>query len=456
MKTKLCSTIVSAGIFALAWSTGTFTAQAAPAAAASVFDPGVRATTGTEGAPLTGLSTNERAFFDAGKLEFSDVDGLAEGLGPRFNLDGCVACHQQPAIGGTSPATNPQVAVATAFGAQNTVPSFVSLQGPVREARFRRDSAGAPDGSVHNLFVITGRNDGSISVPNNCNISQEDFAAQIARENVIFRIPTPVFGLGLIEEIPDSAIIANLAAGASPALGISGHVNRNGNDQRVSRIGWKAQNPSGLVFAGEAYNVEMGITNEAFQIERDETPSCQFATVPNAVTKTAATTPTGAMSNIELFADFMRFLAPPTPSTTSPGGAASITNGKSIFSAIGCALCHTPSFTTGNATVAALRNQPVNLFSDLAVHRMGPGLADGVQQGAARGDEFRTAPLWGLGQRIFLLHDGRTSNLIQAILAHYSTGEVPAGNSEANAVIVNFANLAPSDQQDLVNFLRSL
>ncbi len=92
----------------------------------------------------------------------------------------------------------------------------------------------------------------------------------------------------------------------------------------------------------------------------------------------------------------------------------------------------------------------VNLYSDLAVHGMGQGLADGITQGSAQGDEFRTAPLWGLGQRIFFLHDGRTSDLMQAIQAHSSQ------NSEANSVIQMFNALRNSDQQDLLNFLRSL
>ena len=146
----------------------------------------------------------------------------------------------------------------------------------------------------------------------------------------------------------------------------------------------------------------------------------------------------------------MRFLAPPTPSPDTPGGAASIANGKSLFSSIGCALCHTPTLTTGNSAVAALRNQPANLFSDVLVHDMGDGLADGVSQGQAGPREFRSAPLWGLGQRIFFLHDGRTSDLLQAIQAHSSAG------SEANGVIGNFNRLPESKKQDLLNFLRSL
>jgi CxxC motif-containing protein (DUF1111 family) len=137
----------------------------------------------------------------------------------------------------------------------------------------------------------------------------------------------------------------------------------------------------------------------------------------------------------------------------------SIGRGKQRFADVGCALCHTPSLpVNANASVVALRNsgQPANLYSDLALHQMGPGLADDILQGAARGDEFRTAPLWGLGKRIFFLHDGRTNDLEVAIQAHRSDGNSKFGPSEANAVISNFNRLDSDAQQDLLNFLRSL
>jgi CxxC motif-containing protein (DUF1111 family) len=224
----------------------------------------------------------------------------------------------------------------------------------------------------------------------------------------------------------------------------------------VARFGWKAQNKSLLLFSGEAYNVEMGITNELFQTERNETASCQFAVIPNDVGDTAAKTPVDAVSAIEKFAFFSRFLAPPAPSRDSPGGADSIGRGRKLFDEVGCALCHTPALHTGNSNVAALRNQPVNLYSDLLVHDMGPGLEDGVTQGQAGPREFRTAPLWGLGQRLFFLHDGRTSDLKEAIQAHRSGSWFTRDESEANAVVKNFNRLADERKQDVLNFLRSL
>jgi len=419
-------------------------------------DPGVRFGPADAGDPIAGLSANELRFFLHGKEDFEEAEGVADGIGPRMNLDGCGGCHSQPAIGGTSPAVNPQVAFANKDGGTDSVPSFIKANGPVREARFVRNPDGTPDGGVHALFTITGREGAD-----GCNIAQPDFARELRNNNVIFRIPTPVFGAGLIEQIPDTAILANEASNSSAkkALGIRGKANRvavsgsannNGNDGTIARFGWKAQNQTGLLFAGEAYNVEMGITNELFQVERDETPTCQFATVPNDTQNFDAADALAGTTAIQNFANFQRFLAPPTPSSDTPGGAASIARGKAKFSDVGCALCHTPALTTGNSTVPALRVQPANLYSDILVHDMGDGLADGVSQGQAGPREFRSAPLWGLGKRIFFLHDGRTSDLVEAIQQHSSNG------SEANGVIRNFNNLRENQKQDLLNFLRSL
>jgi CxxC motif-containing protein (DUF1111 family) len=415
-------------------------------------DPGVRGGPAGAGGALAGLTAAEQEMFAVGLEDFEEAEGVGDGLGPRFNADGCGTCHVSPAVSGTSPEVNPLVGLATASGARNAVPSFITLPGPVREARFKYKPDGTRDGAVHNLFVISGRKDDTGDA-SDCTAEQEHFEAQIARGNVIFRIPTPVFGAGLIEQISDSAIVANQAADSwtKKAFGIRGHPNRNGNDGTIARFGWKAQNKSLLLFSGEAYNVEMGITNELFQTERDQHPDCQYAPVPNDVT-----TSVNLVSAIENFANFMRFLAPPTPSPDTPGGSASIARGRKVFTRIGCALCHTPTLRTDTTTVAALANRDVHLFSDLLVHRMGPGLADDIIQGAAGPDAFRTAPLWGLGQRIFFLHDGRTTDLVEAIQAHRSEGNREFGPSEANAVIDQFNRLHERDRQNLLNFLRSL
>jgi CxxC motif-containing protein (DUF1111 family) len=447
------------------------------AASAAATDPGVRAGV-SSGDPVPGLTADQKTLFFLGQDNFAEKEDLGQGLGPRFNLDSCVGCHSFPTHGGSAPPVNPQATVATALGAKNILPTFITANGPIREARFKFLPNGQRDGGVHSLFVISGRVDGAGSAAN-CTAVQEDFNGQFARGNVSTRIPTPVFGDGLMEAIPDTTLVANLAANTKQKaqLGISGHFNTNGNDGRITRFGWKAQNVSLLVFAGEAYNVEMGITNENFQTERDLNPTCQTSPVPNSVIgQNSLLNPNDVLSDIEKFAVYMRFIGAPIPSTSVPGGADSIARGRQAFNSVGCALCHTPSLTTSaSTTVVAFANQTVNLFSDLAVHHMGPTLADNVIQGAAGPDEFRTAPLWGVGQRVFFLHDGRTSDLVQAIQLHASGGGGFGGRfdadgantdssrgfngtpaSEANRVISNFNNLNNASQQDVLNFLRSL
>ncbi|MBZ5725326.1 MAG: thiol oxidoreductase [Acidobacteriia bacterium] len=413
-------------------------------------DPGVRAGA-SAGGPISGLTSAQLALFNAAKAAFQEVDSVTgtepgaagKGLGPRFNMNSCAGCHAQPAVGGTSPFTNPQIGVATEFGAVNTVPSFISATGPVREARFIRNPDGTPDGGVHDLFSIAHRGDAD-----GCTIAQTDFAPQISAGNVIFRIPTPVFGGGLIEAIADSTIIANQTSNAAvkQSLGISGHPNFSGNDGTITRFGWKAQNKSLLIFGGEAYNVEQGVTNEAFPDPRETQPGCGLLGHPEDNSL-------AGNSDVTNFGLFMRMLAPPTPAPAT----ASTNNGRNLFNQIGCALCHTPTLPTNINSIAALSQTSANLLSDLLVHNMGPGLADQVTQGNATGDEFRTAPLWGLGQRIFFLHDGRTRDLLVAIRAHGSNGNAQFRPSEANAVINTFNNsLTTSQRQDILNYLRSL
>jgi hypothetical protein len=186
------------GILVLALITSIYTfgqTRSAP------IDPGVRGGPAGAGAPLNGLTADETAFFKDGQARFADVEvvtnGSNNGLGPRFNSNQCFSCHSQPNAGGTSPAQNPLIAVATLDGAKNIVPWFITQNGPVREARFKKSNGNA-DGEVHDVFVITGRTDAT-----GCNISQFDFlpagnslTGQGGNANIIFRIPTPLFGAG--------------------------------------------------------------------------------------------------------------------------------------------------------------------------------------------------------------------------------------------------------------------
>ncbi|MBL8213373.1 MAG: thiol oxidoreductase [Bryobacterales bacterium] len=398
------------------------------------------------GEALAGLNTAQLRYFLDGKEAFEEESFVKDpppngdaGLGPGFNGLSCGQCHAAPAAGGTSPALNPQIEAATKFGARNVVPPFLSLAGPVRVVRFARRPDGSPDGGVHNLFVITGRQDAA-----GCNARQEDFSNAT---NLRFRIPTPVFGGGLLEAIPDAALEQNLAASAAEkrALGIAGRFNRSDNDGTITRFGWKAQVKSLSVFGGEAYNVEMGVSNLLFPQERNAMPGCIFHAGPEDDVDFEA----GDTDDVPLFAAFMRFLAPPAP-------AAGNSEGRALFAAVGCAGCHTPSLRTGASRIAALHEKEVGLYSDLALHRMGPALADDISQGVAGGDEWRTAPLWGLGKRIFFLHDGRSKDLVETIRMHGGQGSDRYQPSEATGAVQRFNELTSAQQQALLAFLRSL
>ena len=428
-------------------------------------DPGPRPGSAAAGSFFPTLNSNEQTFFNQAQLRFQEVNSVSGtiagepsgGLGPTFNGNSCAQCHAQPTIGGASPGLispqnsipNPQVALATLDGASNSVPSFITPNGPVLEARFIKTSTGALDGGVHDLYTIAGRSDAP-----GCTLGQPDFPAALSTNNVIFRTPTPLFGLGLVEATPDATLQANLAAtqSARAALKIGGVFNTSGNDGTITRFGWKAQNKSLLIFAGEAYNVEQGVTNENFPNERSAVTGCVFNGSPEDSTNllnqngTSVGTASEMSSDVLNFAAFMRLAAPPTPAAPTP----STINGAAQFNAIGCNLCHSPALTTGPSIFTGMSNFTYNPYSDFALHNMGAFLSDGVHQGAAGPTQFRTAPLWGLGQRLFFLHDGRTSDLIQAIQSHSSTG------SEANQVIRKFNALKPSNEQDLLNFLRSL
>jgi CxxC motif-containing protein (DUF1111 family) len=491
-------------------------------------DPGLRGGAPGAGSPVGGLTAAQQAFFTAAQARFQVIETVPAGLGPGFNELSCGNCHVAPAVGGSSPTTNPQVTDANTNGATNVIPTFITANGPIREARFVLNPDGTPDGGVHDLFSIQGRSDAS-----GCVFAQPNFAAQLSANNVIFRIPPPTFGDGLVEMVSDSNLQSAVAGQAqqSASLGISAQFNLSGNTGNITRFGWKAQNASMMMFAGEAYNVEEGVTNDLFPDKRNN-PTSQCApnplpedTVNTVDTINSESTVSDNNPDTINFALFMRLLAPPTPavplstsatasssassttsaaassstsstssntsststttsttpasttvatasvlpaaaatstaatassSTSSASSAASINAGLQAFMNVGCGGCHIMSQTTGSTALidttanSTVSNITINPFSDFAVHNMGTGLADRVSQGNANGNQFRTAPLWGIGQRVYFLHDGRTNNLLTAIEQHASSG------SEANQVISAFNMLSTTDQQNVLNFLRDL
>ena len=487
-------------------STGAVAADTATAPAIA-HDPGPRPNPPTMlPQPVPGLNANELALFSESLLRVSELEGTCDtcsqqppnvppidpdpsnplsprglvnsaGMGPVFNADQCFICHSQPQIGGSSPRENPAHVVAHRLGGNNFVPGFEHPEGAFREVRFKYKPDGTRDGGVHSLFTVQGRSDAP-----ECELHQPDFRHEHERHNLAFRIPLQLFGLGLIEAIQDRAILANMNADTERkrALGIEGHPNRVANNGVISRFGWKAQNASITMFAGEAYNVEMGISNDLFPAARSEDEHCNLAYEPFDVPRSEPTlydNPLKIMPAWLMFTEFMRLVDAPRPAPMTTVAL----RGRQLFFEVGCSLCHTPSLHTAGVAnpqtpaqeigshVGALRGQTVNLYSDLLVHHMGANLADNIVQGEAGPDEFRTTPLWGLGQRLFFLHDGRTSDLLVAIRDHRSEAHSDgAANperdsaspsyrpSEASSVVFRFEQLSESDKQAILDFLRSL
>ena len=499
----------------------TATALAASISFAQV-DPGVRRGPPGAGAPLHGLTLIERELFNEGVQRFIQLEAACDscsdvvigtfinpamanlvtqtnssGLGARFNADQCSVCHNQPALGGSGGfvVPNPQDPpgrqrapenpmfdlLPHRKGATNHVPPFIEQYGPIREVRFARKPDGTADGGVHQLFTVVGRTDVGTSNCTNADLPPIDFDGEYQRGNTRFRIPLQLFGLGIIDGIQDREIMGRFGATTAlrQQLGIQGTPNRSGNNGTITRFGWKAQNKSLSIFAGEAYNVEMGVTNDVFPQATEENVNCNVdKSEPNDITRTDPTdvrnqsffNPKHILADWLEFALFMRFLDAPRPAPMN----ASALRGQQLFGTgpaspgVGCVACHTAQMVTPpQSETPALQNVTANLYSDLLTHHMGKGLADDITQGAATGDMFRTTPLWGVGQRIFFLHDGRTSDLLQAIQAHASAAAFCTdtsdfgrstcyGPSEANRVIDQFNVLNAADKQAILDFLRSL
>ncbi len=367
------------------------------------------APSGRFGDPLTGLTFGQLAAFAIGSEEFSNVETPESGLGPIFNNNSCSACHTTPVIGGASAL-------------------FVTRFGRMRHGVF--DPMADQGGSLLQQFAI----DPAVQevIPREANV--------VAR-----RITTPLFGLGLIDAIPDDAI--RESARRPQPDGIHGRVaiitDVTTQTSRVGRFGWKAQQATLLAFAADAYLNEMGITSRFFPTENAPNGNTELlALFDKTADPEDAINPATDKSDIDAAADFIRYLAPPSPIPLNR----SATDGQRIFADIGCALCHTPTQQTGNSDVAALRFQPVNLYSDLLLHDMGR-LADGIGQAAAGPHEMKTAPLWGLRARPIFLHDGRAATPDAAILGH---------DGEAARSRDRYRQLNPVQRQHLLDFLNSI
>ena len=362
------------------------------------------------GSPLPGISSRELELFRLGREDFMEVETPGDGLGPAFNGTSCAQCHNIPAIGGT---------------------------GTILETRagYRDESGGfhtPPGGTLHHLFS---------TAPHDCQVSVYDEANVVGH-----RISIPLFGAGLVEAIPDAALLALADPDDANADGISGRAaiveDVATRRQRVGRFGWKAQHATLLAFAADAYRNEMGITNDLF---RDEASAdgdalrlrrCDPSPDPEDVRD-----PRTGLRGIDNFENFLRFLAPPARGLVTPEAE----RGEQIFLEIGCGSCHIPQLNTGPSSNPLFDRKPVRLFSDLLLHDIGTG--DGIEQDAATGAEIRTPSLWGLRMRRPLLHDGRAANIPQAIVRH---------DAEASAVRRSYEALTSAQRAELLAFLKSL
>jgi CxxC motif-containing protein (DUF1111 family) len=249
-----------------------------------------------------------------------------------------------------------------------------------------------------------------------------------------------LFGLGLVDAIPEATILANADPEDADGDGISGRAVRV-PDGRLGRFGRKNEVASLLAFVETALRVELGLTTPQNPVEE----TVNGSPLPDGTDPMPEPEIDGR--GLEILTDYVRFLAPPTPEEpASPAIRDSLEAGERIFGEIGCGTWHFPSMATGQAESNALSAKPVALYSDLLLHDMGPELAD-VCGPEASPSEYRTARLWGLRHRTLLLHDGRASRPLEAIAYH---------GGEAEVARSAFSGLPEDQQALLLRFLASL
>jgi CxxC motif-containing protein (DUF1111 family) len=356
------------------------------------------------GGTLAGVTPEEQADFDEGQAAFETEDEAADGLGPVFNDVSCAACHH---VGGTG-------------GGSTTL-----------ETRFGTTTNGVFDPMTAfggSLIQVNG-----IGLAGACNFVGE--VVPPTATTVAMRRTTPLFGLGLVDAVPDETFIA-LAEKEARKPATAGRLNMvldvNTGATRVGKFGWKAQVPNLLQFSGDAYLNEMGITTPMFPDENCPQGNCLLLDACDPVPGVDEPD----LDDVEEFLAFMTFLAEP-PQVPSP---------SRTFTAIGCANCHTTQLTTGPSDVAALDLKTFRPYSDFLLHDMG-SLGDGIEQGQATGRDMRTAPLWGLRLLTTFLHDGRATSIEEAILAH---------DGQARKARDRFAALGKDSKAKLLAFLKTL
>ena len=362
------------------------------------------------GSPLPGITPMEQELFRLGLEDFTEIETAEDGLGPAFNGTSCASCHSVPVIGGIS-------SIAEIRGGYlDTDGKFTALNG----------------GTLYHLFSTP---------PHTCQARMPPEVNVIAR-----RAPIPLFGAGLVEAIPDEAILALEDPDDLNGDGISGRAARVEDPAtrrtRIGRFGWKAQQATLLAFVADAYRNEMGITNDLFPeefalgVDPEQLKTCSLKRGIEDVRDRRT-----GMRGIDNFENFMRLLAPIQRAPASDASRA----GESVFQAIGCASCHVPVLTTGANANPLFDRKPVPLYSDLLLHDVGTG--DGIEQAAAQMHEIRTPALWGLRFRKPLLHDGSAATAGEAVRRH---------GAEAGSVMENYRRISDEDRRLLLVFLDAL
>jgi CxxC motif-containing protein (DUF1111 family) len=364
------------------------------------------------GDALTGITPVEFQAFRLGLDDFLEVETSDEGLGPAFNATSCAVCHSVPAVGGTSAIAEVRA------GKRGPNGEFVPL-----------DPSGE---SLFHLFSVPGHACQPV-IPADATI-------------IVRRVPIPVFGAGLVEAIPDEAVLALEDPSDRNRDGVSGRAamvtDLASGERRVGRFGWKAQHATLLAFSADAYRNEMGITNDLFPhevavgISQERMRVCDPRPEPEDIRD-----PRTGRRGIDNFASFMKLLAPVARGSVDDAAR----NGERVFGAIGCSACHTPSLTTGPSSNPLFNRVAVPLFSDLLLHDVGTG--DGIQQASGMPEEIRTPALWGVRFRRPLLHDGSAATIENAITRH---------GGEAALAMQGFYQSTAEERAALLAFLRSL
>lgn len=402
---------------------------------------------------LTDAHLNTHLDGDA-EFEISFVSAPADfayGLGSVYNNKSCIACH--PADGraprpdnindfsgfflrasmpGQDPHGGPMAV--PGFGTQIQNQALFGLEPEAEfEVTYIESEVTYPDGEkVYLSKPVYSLKNAYIPLPEGMMLSP--------------RIGPPVFGLGLLEAIPEEAILANADEMDTNGDGISGKANYVWDEElqqmRIGRFGWKANTPSVMIQSAGAYNGDMGVTTPLFPNETCEGQS-------NCIGDNDE--PEIEQQVVDDVVFYLQTLAVPAPRNLE---REEVKRGRELFTQIGCASCHIPKMETGAfPDIPELANQTIYPYSDMLLHDMGFGLADDRPDYLANGQEWKTRPLWGIGMtklvngHTHFLHDGRARNFEEAILWH---------GGEAEAITHKFKNLKKEDRSAVIAFLQAL